>query len=130
MAAVVVQRRVRGAQTRSKVAQLKTDGAAEAYTRQNQPVAEGQSQNTGEPVGDTSAQPVPPDLRTINEVHEELEKSGQSSTFSLSNNVARGDTRAVDPAYATIQRIASERNISFDEARLLYTQQKNLEAGE
>ena len=36
----------------------------------------------------------------------------------------------MDPAYTEIQRLASERGISFDDARLLYAQNKNLEAGE
>ena len=72
----------------------------------------------------------PSDGSSILEVHEELEQSGQSGTFSLANNVANGDTRTVDPAYRDIQGMAAARGISFDDARLLYAQQKNLEAGE
>jgi len=72
----------------------------------------------------------PSDGSSILEVHEELEQSGQSGTFSLANNVANGDTRTVDPAYRNIQGMAAARGISFDDARLLYAQQKNLEAGE
>ena len=112
-AAVEVQRYFRGAQIRKSMAtvEAKAVGSGTQNARARPPHA-----HAGHP--------------TIDEVHEELQRSGQTGTFSLANNVASGDTRAVDPAYTEIQRVASERGISFDDARLLYTQRKNLEAGE
>ena len=86
--------------------------------------------DVGQAVDVQAAAHAQPSHRSIAEVHKELEQSGQSGTFSLTSNVANGDSRAVDPAYTEIQRAASERGISFDDARLLHAQQKNLEAGE
>ena len=58
-----------------------------------------------------------------------VDQGMSSQNFDLNANVARGDTRGVDPAMRVMQTIMRERGCTFDEARNIYNQRKMIEAG-
>lgn len=56
---------------------------------------------------------------------EDLEAGLHSDNFSLSSNIADGDPRTLqEEAKATITQIMESEGLSFDEARLAYTQRE------
>ena len=56
-------------------------------------------------------------------------KGLSNDNFDLSENLRRGDPRKVDPAIFVMEQIMAKQGCDFDTARLIYNQQKMIEAG-
>ena len=58
-----------------------------------------------------------------------VDKGLSGANFDMSENVAKGDEREVDPALFAMEAIMEREGCDFDAARLIYNQEKMREAG-